>query len=427
MYEPSNILISITFILLHFFLFLFNFHVFGKKYFQPAVLFSLLWLVIVSIHFACSLTILDKLDPLSVSTYLLFFIGAVCFSLGSFLVHASWQKRNMAAIVPPPVAEYQISLLLRLTVLAIALLGLPFYIRATYQVFIASQIENFFEGVRTAITYYDEDVGPTKYLSSFSYLVFAIMLYAFLQKRNWTNRIMLILSLLASLTYAVLSTGRTFFLIILVLYVGVSYFFSNRFVIKKYIWLAAAFLAFFMLIGVFWGKGGDKESSAKDNLRASTEVTATYLVLSLNAMDYENTHFMKINYRGDNTLRFFIKTGKQLNLISEKKVARLVKEFLFLPYGTNVYTVYSDYIHDFGKLFAWCMIFLFGILHTWIHNQAARTKSFRYVLYFSFLLFPLLMSFFQDQYMSLFSTWLQIVFYVEVFLVVNKIFIDRKW
>lgn len=430
MYDLSNILVSLIFILLHFFLFLFNYRVMGKKAFQPAVLFSSLWLGIITLHFIFTLTILSKVAPLSISTYWIFFIGVLCFSLGSFLVQASQQKQPAIISVAsghPPQNEFQISRLLRIIVVGIVLIGLPFYIQATYRIFIASQIEGFFEGVRTAITYYDEDIGPTKYFLSFSLVAFAINLYAFLQKRDWLNRTLLLICLFASLTYAVLSSGRSFFLTILVVYVGVSYFFNKKISVKKYLLIAVSFLLFFMLIGVFWGKGGNKESSLEDNIQASTEITATYMVLSLNALDYENTHYLEINYQGDNTLRFFVKVGQQVHLLSDRKVSRLVKEFLWLPYGTNVYTFYSDYIRDFGKLFAWFMIGLFGALHTWVHNKAERNKNFRFIVYYSVLLYPLLLSFFQDQYMSLFSTWLQIIFYVEAFMIINKIFIKNKW
>lgn len=430
MYQFNDILTSLIFIILHFGLFLINYKIFAKKFFQPVVLFSFLWFAIVSLHFILSFTILDELVPLNINTYWIFFIGAICFSLGGFLVQATSQRNatgiNVSAFAGS-VADLNISLKLRIIFTAIIILGLPFYIQATYRVFLASQIDDFFAGVRTAITYYEEDIGPTKYLLSFSFVVFGINLYSFFKAKTKINKLILYICLIVTLAYAVLATGRTFFLMILAIYMGISYMQGRRTSIRKYILLFFGFIVFFMGIGIFWGKSGDKRSSLTENIKVSTEVTATYLVLSLSALDNETTHHQEINYKGENTLRFFVKIAQQINLMPNKKVTNLVKEFLFIPYGTNVYTFYSDYIKDFGKLYAWFMIMLFGALHTWLHNKASKTRTFRYAIYFSFLLYPLLISFFQDGYMTLFSTWLQVIFYVEVFLVLNKLFVLKKW
>ena len=75
MTEFYNILTSLTFILLHFFLFAANFHIMKRKIIHPAVLFSLLWFVILLAHFVFSYTLLNELYPLHTSTYLLLFIG----------------------------------------------------------------------------------------------------------------------------------------------------------------------------------------------------------------------------------------------------------------------------------------------------------------------------------------------------------------
>jgi oligosaccharide repeat unit polymerase len=177
---------------------------------------------------------------------------------------------------------------------------------------------------------------------------------------------------------------------------------------------------------MLYGKGGDVNDSAKDNIQVTSETTALYLVSSINALDYEVKNKVKSNYPGENSLRFFIKIGQGLNLASEKKVGTLLSDYAFIPYPVNVYTVYSPYMRDFGKLYAWLMIALFGAIHSMVFYNTQRIKNLRNTLYYSFLLFPLLMSFFQDQYMSLFSFWIQIIFFIELFLFLNKLFISWK-
>jgi oligosaccharide repeat unit polymerase len=356
------------------------------------------------------------------------FIGNVCFSLGAFIVTASRKKENYTSLInqQPPAYEFNISSTLRMIFLGIVIVGLPLYIQASFRVFLASQIDNFFAGLRTELAYGEEDIGPTKYLVSFSFAVFGIQYYASLKEGGKLNKILLATSFILAVVYSVFATGRTYFLMILTIYLGISYLLQKNFSLRKYALAFLLFMPVFIFIGMIYGKGGNMEDSLKNNLKASSESTGIYLVSAVNALDNELTNKIEITNQGENTLLFFIKIGQQLHLIKDKKVGSLVKEFVFIPYPTNVYTFYSPYIHDFGKLYAWIMIALFGALHTWVFHKALKRKSLRNTLYYSFLLYPLLMSFFQDQYISLFSTWLQMVFYIEAFCVLNNFFLKRN-
>lgn len=425
----ENIIIELSFILLHFLLFVINYKVMNKKIMQPAVLFSLLWFIIISLHFIFRFTLLNELFPLSFETFLIFFIGALCFSFSSFLVILINDKKKSADTLQKSMLDspaVSLSLTLRLILLGIIIIGLPFYIQAAYRLFIASDIQNFFVGLRTELSYGDEDIGLTKYLVSFSFVVYAINLYAYLKDKNKINGTIFIASLIITIVYAVFATGRTFFFLILAIYLGMNYLHNKRFSIKKYSWSLIIFIILFSMIGILYGKGGDTENTINENLYPMSQTTAIYLVSSINALDWELNHSYEINFTGDNTLRFFNKIGESINLINNKKISDITKEFVFVPYPTNVYSFYSPYIKDFGKVYAWIMIALFGAFHTLLHNKATASKNLRYSIYYSFMLFPLLMSFFQDEYMSLFSTWIQIVFYTETILIVNKFFISKK-
>lgn len=401
----------------------------NKKIMQPAVLFSLLWFIIISLHFIFRFTLLNELFPLNFQTFLIFFVGALCFSFGSFLVMLIYDKKNPAPTLQKSIKDsppIPLSLTLRLILLGIIITGLPFYIQAAYRLFLASNIDNFFVGLRTELSYGDEDIGLTKYLVSFSFLVYAVNLYAYLKDKNKINKAISIASVIITIVYAVFATGRTFLFLILTIYLGMNYLHNKRFSIKKYSWFLIIFIILFSTIGIFYGKGGDIQDTAKENLYITSQTTAVYLVSSLNAFDWELNHNFEINNNGNNTLRVFRKIGESLGLVQNSKINDIVKEFVFVPYPTNIFTIYSPYIKDFGRIYAWIMIALFGMLHTYLHNKAIITKSIRYSIYYSFMIFPLLMSFFQDEYMSLFSTWVQIVFYAEVILIANKFFISKN-
>ena len=65
---------------------------------HPAVLFSLLWCVVLLLHFIFSFTLLDELPPLSISTYFIFFIGVVAFSFGPLFKQFSGRKKAFIKI-----------------------------------------------------------------------------------------------------------------------------------------------------------------------------------------------------------------------------------------------------------------------------------------------------------------------------------------
>src|SRR6185437_8313348 len=385
MNELNNILIELIFILLHFFLFLFNYTIFKKRLFSPPVLFSLVWLVILFLHFVFRFTILSQLFPLHLETFLVLFFGTVSFSLGSFLVASSFEKNNPEnnIQVSSKHSSLQISLLLRIIFLAIVIIGLPFYIQAAYRVFLASNVDSFFVGLRIELSYGDEDIGITKYLTFLSFFVFAINYYVLLSQKNNLNKWLVAISFIIALTYSVFATGRTYYFIILSLYLGIKYLNTKRFSIKKYIWPFLVFTLIFILVGIVYNKGGNKENTLKENLHSTSEITAVYLVSSLNALDLELGKNVKAKYPGENTLLFFIKVLHSFGFITNTKEGTLVSEFVFVPYPTNVFTIYSPYIKDFGKLYAWIMIGLFGALHTWIFYKALKKKNIRYTLYFS--------------------------------------------
>lgn len=92
-----------------------------------------------------------------------------------------------------------------------------------------------------------------------------------------------------------------------------------------------------------------------------------------------------------------------------------------VPDLVNVYTAYYKLIKDFGIIYSLTAMFLFGYLHTYffIHSK----KSFGSLIGFSMLLFPLTMTFFEENYTSLLSTWIQVILFVYA----TKFFMKYKY
>ncbi|MEO6820506.1 MAG: O-antigen polymerase [Ginsengibacter sp.] len=426
MNDLTYIPIELIFILLQIAVFLFNYQISKKQLFYPPVLFSLVWAVILILYFLFSFTVLKDLYPLSIPTFITFFVGTLCFSAGGILLTAIRQERELSgSTFIANSSSLKIDLKLRLLLIGIIGIGLPIYIHAAFRLFVASQIDNFFVGLRTEINYGDEDIGITRYLISFSFVVFAINYYAFLKEKNKLNGYLVVISVIFALTYSVFATGRTYYFVILSVYLGLGYILKNKFSIKKYVWPILIFITLFMGIGTIYGSIEDSDGSIKGNLSSSTESTAIYLVSSLPAFTAELKNHAQASYPGENTLLFFIKIGRKFGLLTNVKEGNLIAEFVAVPYFTNVYTYYSPYVKDYGKWFAWTMLFLFSMLHTWLYHKAKELKNLRYTVYFSFFLYPLFMSFFMDLYLNIISTWIQIIMEVELVIFFNSFFI--KW
>jgi|SRR5690348_2094450 len=427
MYHFEDILIALIFILAHFLLFLFNYRVYGKKILHPAVLFSLIWFIIIALHWFFSFTVLNELPPLRISTYLIFFIGAISFSLGSYTETAVQKKYfvnqnlNYASL-----DNSEINLKVIYVLLGIALIGLPFFLIASYKIFIASNVDSFFIGLRSELLYGDADIGVLKYLFPFSLVVYSFSLRNSLINKNRINKILLFVSFLLTLTYAVFTTGRLIFLIILVVYLGMRFIYGKNFSVKTVLRFAFFFMLVFIGLGIVYKKGGTSEETFRNNVNPAIEGTAIYMVVSLNALDKKLHNQFRVNYDGNNTFRFFIKLGKEFGLFHQAKVNDLIPPFTFTPYPTNVYTIYSSYIEDYGYFYAWFIMALLGFLQSFLFNKAIRTWDLRYSFYYSILLYPLLISFFADQYFSLISFWVQFAVIVEVIILLNKFFNKRK-
>jgi oligosaccharide repeat unit polymerase len=116
---------------------------------------------------------------------------------------------------------------------------------------------------------------------------------------------------------------------------------------------------------------------------------------------------------GVHTFRFFIALQYVLG-ISAITPKPLVREFDFVPDPTNVYTAYDVYFRDFAY-FGILVPPTFLILHYWLYRKAMRLGGV-WIFYYSASVYPLVMQFYQDQYFSLLSMWIQIIFWYWIFL-----------
>jgi oligosaccharide repeat unit polymerase len=320
----------------------------------------------------------------------------------------------------------ELHLVVRIIITLVVMIGLPFYIRASYQIFLESNKEEFFTGLRNELYEGEKGIGVLKYLTSLSFATFGFNLFSFYRKKGKIENLLLIISLICVLGYTIFATGRVFFLSLLSIFIGIKSMSKTKTPVWHFMAIFFGFILLFILLGAVYGKGANLYSSFAENIPLAIEGVGMYTVAPLNALDLQiNTNnFLPSN--GDYTLRFFLKIIMEMGFMSQRKIQPLIQDYSFVPYPTNVYTYYQPYIRDFGLLYSLIMLMIFGALHSWVYRKAVRTGSLRFILYFSFLLYPLLMTFFNDVYMVGFSFLFQLLVYVEIILFLNNFFRPYK-
>ena len=353
---------------------------------HPGTVLAAQWALIGSVY----LTLPHGMRPLQLDTVALVIASAAMFALASLAVPTS----------APPLRECR-STALRPLLFWIALLGLPLF--AWKAKSIADSIDltdSMFINLRIALTGEEgsetQTYGVLAYLLPVSFTSTLVELAAS-KKRGFT--ITGFIALAVSLAYAVLATGRTYLFLILIALAFVA-------LLQRRIgpWqlvgigLASGAVIFFGL-GLLLNKIGN--DSVQDNALGAVEALGLYLLGSLAAFDLSQLQTGPLQW-GLNVFRSVLAAAEALG--SQVTVVPLVKEYVYVPEPTNVYTVFLPYVRDYGAAGALAFMALFGYLHARLY-RAANSRDPRLQILYALGMYPLLMQFFQDQYFSLLTTW----------------------
>lgn len=398
------------------FLFLINFFI-SKNIFYPPTLYTLIW-SIVFLSYVFFLAINNNLSfELDTITLVIFLAGEIIFS--TFALFAI-PKTNITFQVTEIKILYKIDQIL----LLFLILVLPFYINLLVNIANQSKLANvnIYLALRHEYVSTGVKIGIFDYVNTVSVFAFALAVYRF----NFTNfknhptlgkTIYKVLYYLVPFIYAFLSTGRTYFVLLLSIYIGLKVM-AKAFGKKHLIVASSLFFVLFIVNALILGKGADIDASYADNAKSIIENLTIYFLGGSYGFDSIIKSGFTLDF-GEHTFRFFISVAHALGLTSTAP-AELVMPYVTTPMITNVYTVYYLYVKDFGYL-GLIFIAIWGYLHTYFYYKAKG--SFLNLYIYALLLYPLMMSFFQDQYLSLLSTWIQLILFgiiASKFIVITK-------
>jgi oligosaccharide repeat unit polymerase len=144
----------------------------------------------------------------------------------------------------------------------------------------------------------------------------------------------------------------------------------------------------------------------------------SYIVGPSAALDYFMQHPQDYASVPHHTFKFFLGIAARLHLY-QTPVTETFDQFLMVPYPTNVYTVYRDYIIDFGLYGALIAVVLMGLFQTLLYRKA-RTGSELGIYFFSITLFAVFMAPFSDEYAS-FGSFIDALLFAGIYIILRSI------
>lgn len=387
----------------------------SKEIFYPPLYLSFIWILFLIIHLLYN--IFSKYKPflLSYKTLFYFFLVILLFSFGGLIAKVNIINKSKSEI-KIHIPKWTLNLLLVLNISSICFYFLK--IKELTGSYFDMLLFRYYTSVERI------DIGVLKYsitLAIFSSLLFLI---DFFNKdyKNLKSKISLTFILLCSFSLAFLSSSRGTFMFLLISCLGV-YSTYNRINVKLIYKVIGVTLIVFIIMATLMKKSMPNEHESNKTYSAIDRVEYflySYSSLPLSAFDKFINEPYEIS-NGDILFRFpkavLFKTG-----IVKTPPKQLVERYVKVPDMVNVHTAFYKLIKDLGILYSLIVMFLIGFLHS--HFYFNSRKSFSSLIGFSVLLFPLTMTFFEENYISILSTWFQ---YIILVMITKKIIrIDEK-
>lgn len=371
-------------------------HVYGWTV-SPALLAALQWLVVCASYYSLQ----DSLDRVSLLGAVVLVSGISAFYAGS----VSGSKLTCGWGITKSVGISQKNL--EWSIVLLALLGLVLMLTKALQNLPLTSTMSIFGGadswyaqLRNILVAKPAAYGLAAYGLSFS---FAASAYLVLAYRRGGSLLCAMLSVLVSFAYVLLSTGRTFMLLLACILIACCLPRERR---NRLILMSLAPLGCFLLFVLVPMLGG------RLSMDALLPMFKMYFLGPLAAYDWAINGGLP-GTGGAMTFRTPLAVLRALGF--EYQVPDLIQPWAQTKLTGNVYTVFTPYYRDFGAVGLAVVLGLLGLLHGWVYKQAMNGQALMIVVN-AILFYALVMQFFQDQYFSLLSQWGQIVAWMVIFL-----------
>ncbi len=359
-----------------------------RDYRYPPFLASLLWLGVLTLYRFSPVVI----DSISALTALIFLAVVLSFTGGGQLALLLYSRQSHPPCVQGPgTSTYHRRA--RVLFLLISLALLPVMLARANAIVQQSGVDNWLVGLRTETS--DPGVSPYGLLGNVVILSFVTtFFYAIEVGKDCSERVQYYCSLALSGVYAVFSTGRTPFLLLIVSLLAISAM-RRRLSWKTLAGATAVFAVVFAIFAVILGKGGDLDSSVSDNLGSVEESFFQYAIGAIPAFDQVVRSDPTFEY-GKNT---FLEGVNLTRRLTGRPQLSPVQEVVNVPFPSNVYTAAQPPFKDFGIVGIILAFAGVGAASTYCYLRAVQGDGL-YIFYFALGLFPLTVMAFSDQYFA---------------------------
>jgi oligosaccharide repeat unit polymerase len=389
-------MITVNFLLL-FLTFLVNWF-YSKDFKYPPTLFSLMWS---ALYFLLIFT-RGNFYEISITTNLIVLCGVVSFSVGSYIIKIIFQRKNIHSNNAGQI-QFNLNTSKYLILIGLFLLGTFLILIKGIYLGLNGSSGNFFMNIRIAQAGYEgsKGYGSIGYFLWINYFIMTLALIIMHSTRKFIKTAYLIslLTLISSIFF----TGRGFLLLwlVILLCVGVLYNKVNK---KKLLfWMILFVTTIFPLYALILNKGLDLHLSFKENLIKLGDLYSTYLLSALPALSIEAQG--KLNF--EFPLNIFAKFIPYLNSLGlELDQSSIIKEFVYVPKPTNIYTGFEPYYMDLGYFGVFVFFLIFGLVHGYFYFKIIISKKNAiHVIWFVLLFYPLTMNFMGDFFFSTINIW----------------------
>lgn len=253
----------------------------------------------------------------------------------------------------------------------------------------------------------DEDSGFS--LGPLAYYIFAIyvMLFVAANERGKTNKAYFFFAMGMGLVFFFVQMSK---IILFVCLLSTLYlFYANGKVRLRTIALSMAIFAFLGILFTQLRSAGDGDT---DNTFTLMELFSIYVVSPIVAFSYETPNIY--DYWGYETFRPLYNILHAMGLTQIAPFNSVVKDFVFVPFPTNVYTMMSPMFHDFGYWGVGIFAMIEGVLMGYVYKKACTGQTILRCLYAYFVAI-LVLQFFDEQFFIGVSNIIQILILIVLF------------
>jgi len=381
--------------------------VYAKSYLYPPVVFSAVWAVLL-FGLAISGSVFY---PLSYLALAIFFIGAAAFCCGGMttLMIVAHQEPNITNS-SRKFGRAFVERVLNFALLAQVVIA-PLYWRKLKYISSLSDIDNLLVGLRVQSSF--QEVGERVGLGIFAYIVAMMTILTLIavyeSDSSPFKRARASLYIMVTLAFQLLTAARGGAALLVISLFIIVVIKTGKVRLRNIAFGILAFLIVFSIPAVILNKGGSLEASVAENISSLSVSFRDYTLPSLVAFD-------RTLAVGESTgsLRSFRSIFSIANAFGAKiNLPPDILEYTLTPIPTNLYTLYYYYYLDFG--FTGCIILMFvlGMLCTFVYQYAISGEPSGVILY-SLIASSLIMSGLSEAFLCSASFWIQAILIVTI-------------